>query len=537
MKRLKLTGSLLVAAGFLAGCGGNNEGAASPDWGLSDITFPLEERVSLQVLRPISPLAPEDPNEMLIFQRLEEQTGVHIEWTALYGGAFTERRNLAVASGDLPDLIWNAGFGAHELQRMGNDGTIIPLEDIIDSYMPNLSRVLETNPEYRAMMTNEDGHIWAFPWIEELGHGRESIHSVAGLPWINVEWLDNLGLEMPTTIDELREVLIAFRDQDPTGTGQSIVPMSFIMDGGSNDMNFLFGSFGLGHNPDWTVVTNDREVRFTGAEEGFKEAVLFMHELFSEGLIDIEAFDQDWNRYVARGSQHLFGLYFTWDKGNISGMNDSYALMPPLAGPNGERNVTRTNGFGFDRSRIVIPSTNQNIELTARWVDLMFDPHQSVQNNWGTFGDETQGNIFEFDTASNMLRHLPLDGAAPVELRERTAVGGALAILDRYYGVYTTMPDDAAWRLNLLHEYMVPYMRADYNFPPVLFTIEELNRLSDVEANLFPFATRMRAEWIKNGGIEEGWDDYLRELDRLGLQDWLEVRQVAFERYMSIQEQ
>lgn len=540
MKRKSILGGMLalsLSTVFLTGCGGDRTSSAAEDFGLTDIAFPLEEEVTLNFMTSRSALAPEDPNDTLIFQRLEEQTGVHIDWTAITSDAFAERRNLAVASGDLPDVIWNAGLSANELQRLGHDGTIIPLEDIISDYMPNLQRILDENPEYKAMMANEDGHIWAFPWIEELGSGKESIHSVAGLPWINVEWLDELGLEMPTTTDELKEVLIAFRDGDPNGNGEADeIPMSFIMNGGGNDLTFLFGSFGLGDNDDWTVVTNDREVVFTGAEEGYKEALQFFHGLFAEGLIDIEAFDQDWNRYVANGNQHLFGLYFTWDKGNVTGMNDSYELMPPLAGPNGEINVTRSNGFGFDRSRAVITSANQNIELTARWIDQMYDPIQSVQNNWGTFGDETQQNIFEFDAGENMLKHLDLAGTAPVELRERTSVGGPLAILDVYYGEYTTMPEDAAWRLDLLHEVMVPHMTAEYNFPPVLFTVEELRELADIEASLFPYAERMRAEWIKNGNIEAEWDAYLEELDRLGLQTWLEIRQAGFDRFLSNQE-
>jgi len=541
MKKKKILSGLLgvtLSVALLTGCGNDDSGSASPDWELSEVTFPLEEDgISLNIMRPVSPLAPEDPNEMLIFKRLEEQTNVHINWTALQGDAFAERRNLAIASGDLPDVIWNAGFGAHELERMGKDGTIIPLENIIENYMPNLSRVLEENPEYRSMMTNEDGHIWALPWIEELGSGKEAIQSVAGLPWINVEWLDNLGLEMPTTTDELKEVLIAFRDQNPTGTGADVIPMSFIGTTGGESLSFLAGSFGLGDNSDRTVVTNDREVVFTASQEGWKAANMFFHELWAEGLMDIEAFEQDWNRFVAKGNENQLGLFFTWDMYNIAGIPESYELMPPLAGPNGEINVTRTNDFGFDRSRAIITSANKNVELTARWLDQMYDPHQSVQNNWGTFGDETQQNIFEFDEVDNMLRHLPLEGEAPVELRERTHVGGPLAILDSFYGVYTTMPDDAAWRLNLLHEIMVPHMTAEYNFPPVVFTMEELDRLADIDANLFPFVTRMQAEWIVNGGIEDGWEEYLQELDRLGLQDWLEIKQSAFDRYMELLEQ
>jgi putative aldouronate transport system substrate-binding protein len=378
-------------------------------------------------------------------------------------------------------------------------------------------------------MTAPDGNIYAFPWIEELGDGRESIHSVDNFPWINVEWLEQLGLDMPTTTEELKEVLIAFRDNDPAGDGQTI-PMSFIINDGAQDPGFLFGSFGLGENWDRTVVTNDGEVKLTAADEGYKEAIKFMNELYDEGLLDIEAFEQDWPVYVAKGQEGRYGMYFTWDKANVSGMNDTYDLMKPLAGPDGHSNVTRTNGMGFDRARMVITSANQNLELTAKWIDQLYDPHQSVQNNWGTYGDDTQQNIFEWDDSAQMLRHMPLEGTAPVELKDRTSIGGPLAILDSYYGSVTTKPDDAAWRLGLMKEVMVPHMKADNIFPRVFFDLEDLNRLSTIEADLLPYINRKRAEWISNGKVEEEWADHLVELERLGLLEWLEIKQAGYNR-------
>ncbi|WP_339147985.1 MULTISPECIES: extracellular solute-binding protein [unclassified Sutcliffiella] len=525
-----LMASLLASVLLIAGCSNNAEQTWSDAYELEDITFPLDqEDISLKIMTSSSPLAPNDPNEKLIYERLEEKTGVHIEWRNFTGEVFGERRNLAMATGEMPDAIKNAAFSDYELLKLAEDEAIIPLNDLIEDYMPNLKAVLEKAPQYEAMMTAPDGNIYAFPWIEELGEGKESIHSVDNFPWINVEWIDQLGLKMPTTTDELKEVLIAFRDNDPAGGGQTI-PMSFIINDGGQDPGFLFGAFGLGDNWDRTVVTNDGEVKLTAADEGYIEAIKFMNDLYDEGLLDIEAFEHEWPAYVAKGQEGRYGMYFTWDKGNITGMNDKYDLMPPLFGPDGHKNVTRTNGMGFDRSRMVITSANKNLELTAKWIDELYNPTQSVQNNWGTFGDEEQQNIFEWDEEEEMLRHLPLDGTAPVELREKTSVGGPLAILDSYYGTVTTKPDDAAWRLNLMKEVMVPHMKAENIYPRVFFDKEELDRLAKIEADLIPYVNRKRAEWITNGKIEAEWPEYLEELERLGLSEWLEIKQAGFDR-------
>ena len=529
-KIIKVLSTAFVGAALLVGCGGNNaEKTWSEDYELSNVSFPLEEKVSLKIMTSSSPMAPEDPNDKLIYQRLEEKTGVHIEWRNFTGATFGERRNLAMATGEMPDVIKNAAFSDYELLNLAEDGAIIPLNDLIDNHMPNLQKVLEEAPEYRGMMTAPDGNIYAFPWIEELGEGKESIHSVASFPWINVEWIEQLGLEVPTTTDELKEVLIAFRDNDPAGDGQTI-PMSFIINHGGEDPQSLFGAFGIGDNWDHTVVSNDGEVILTAAHEQYKDAINWLYSLYEENLMDIEAFEHEWPAYVAKGQEGRYGLYFTWDKGNITGMGDDFDLLAPIAGPDGHRNIARTNGMGFDRSKIVITSANQNLELTAKWIDQLYDPHQSVQNNWGTYGDTELQNIFEWDESAQMLRHLPLDGTAPVELREKTSVSGALAILDSYYGTVTTKPDDAAWRLGLMKDVMVPHMEADNIYPRVFFDKEELDRLASIEADFYPYIHRKRAEWISNGKADEEWADYLEELDRLGFQEWLEIKQAGYDR-------
>lgn len=535
MKKQRLVPVVLSALSIsiLAACGGNSDGASSPDYELTDISLPLEETVTLKMTTSSSPLAPADPNDKLIFQRLEEQSNVQIDWKN-YSSDYVEKRNLDISSGDLPDAMWNAGASDYDLLSWADDGVIIPIEDLIEQYMPNFKKILDENPEYLAMITAPDGHIYSLPWIEELGQGKESIHTVNDIPWINVDWLNELGLDMPQTTDELMTVLEAFKTQDPNGNGEADeIPISFIYDGGNEDMKFLFGAFGIGDNDDHLVVNDDGTIDFTADNEEYKEAIKYFNELYTKGLIDIEAFEHDWNSYVAKGKQQRYGLYFTWDKMNISGDNDSYEPLPVLEGPSGEKHVTRTNGFGFSRDRFVITSANKNLELTAKWADQMYDPVQSVQNNWGTYGDEEQQNIFEYDKDANSLKHLPLEGAAPGELRQKTEAGGPLAILDEYYGEFTTMPDDAEWRINIFKDNYLEYVHNENNYPRVFLSLEQADRIAQIDADLYPFVNRKRAEWITNGKIDEEWGSYIEELDRLKLQEWMTIKQDAYDFFQS----
>lgn len=522
--------SVLTTSIMVTGCGRGKSGYSSEDYELSNINLPITDEVTLKFMTQSSPLAPSDPNDKLIYKRLAEDTGINIQWTNYVWDEYGEKRNLDIAAGDLPDAIMHAGLGDYDLLKLAKDGVIIPLEDLVEQYMPNFKKVLEENPEYLGMIKTEDGHIYSLPWIEELGKGKESIQSIDCIPWINTEWLNKLGLQMPTTTAELKEVLIAFKTKDPNGNGKNDeIPMSFIINGGGEDMSSLFGAFGLGDNGDHTVVTNDGKVVLTAEQDGYKDAINYFADLYAEGLIDLEAFEQDYNTYLAKAKDNKYGIYFTWDKANFTGSGDNYQAMPVLEGPSGIKNIARTNGMGFDRGRFVITTANKNLELTAKWVDKLYEPIQSVQNNWGTYGDENQDNVFEYDENTNSLKHLLLGETPPHELRQKVEVGGPLAILDSYYGTVTTMPDDAAWRLGVVKDIYTPYMLADNIYPRVFFSLDDLDRLSKVEADLIPFINRKKAEWIVSGNINEEWDSYLEELKRLGVEEWLEIKQRGYD--------
>jgi len=505
---------------------GANSSAA---YGLKDVKFPLATKVNLKFLTQSTSLAPPDPNSKLIFQRFEKDTNVHIDWTNYTNDQFADKKNLELASGDLPDAIFDAGMSEYDLLRYGKQGIILPLEDTINNNMPNLKKILDSHPEYKKIITAPDGHIYSLPWIEELGAGKEAIQALDDIPWINKKWLDELGIKMPTTTDELEKVLIAFRDKKPDGKN-NVIPMSFRINGGGEDCSMLFGAFGLGDNYDHYVVNEDKKVVYTTVQDGYKKGIQWLNKLQKEGLIDKEAFTQDYNTYAAKGKDYRYGLYFTWDRANISGNNEDYVALPPLKGPDGTVNVARTNGIGLDKGRMVITSSNQNVELTAKWADKCYEPIQSIQNNWGTYGDKKQANIFELTSQGN-LKHLPLGANTPGGLRGMTNVGGPLAVLNEYYGKQTTMPDDAAWRLDILHKIYVPAMEATYNYPPVFMSVEDQSQVTQLEVAIKQYAERKKAEWILKGGIETQWDNYLKEMDKNGLQKYLVIKQKYYDNF------
>ena len=169
------------------------------------------------------------------------------------------------------------------------NGQLVALDEYLD-YAPNLSALIEQDDAIRKGITMPDGHIYSCPQLNKTEGNL--IHHY----WINKTWLDNLGLEAPTTVDELYDVLVAFRDNDPNGNGQKDeIPYCVVGKDYPHRMFYdLLGSWGFGINGvmdsdyafSWLDIDDAGKVRFIGREDKFKNMVEFYNKLWTEGLVD-----------------------------------------------------------------------------------------------------------------------------------------------------------------------------------------------------------------------------------------------------------
>ena len=551
-KGLALALALVLTAGLLAGCGSSGQLGANSK-GLTvdpaEVAMPLAEPATLKGLTNFPAGTEAEPNNRTIFKRLEEQTNVHINWRTIQSDQWGDKIALEMATvSTMPDFVFNAGFGESDLQKYAKWGAIIPLEEYIDKYMPNLCKVFEQSPEYKAMCMDVDGHIWALPWIEQLGYQKTAIQLLDNMPFINTDWLDFLGLEMPTTVDEFEAVLIAFRDnaaalKQEFGIQGSVIPMSFIMNDGGQDPYILINGFGEGYgDPDtWKhlVVTDEGEVISDATTEGFKKGTAWLHQLYTENLIDPEAFTQDWATYVAKGKSGRYGVCFTWDVGNVATL-DGWAPLPMLEADT--VNITPDTASytsGFQRGRCVVTAKAENPALVCSWLDQMYVPIQSPQNNWGTYGEDDEFDIFEMstnDAGEPMLRHAPLGDASPVEVREAESVNGPLAVLDSYYGVYVTLPDDAAYRLEWIEDVYTPACHAKYCLPNFFMTQEDTVRDSNLSTDLAKRVNEFKSRSVMEGFSDADWDQFQADLKAYGLDEYVALYQKYFDAYLAQQQ-
>jgi putative aldouronate transport system substrate-binding protein len=517
------TGALL-----LTGCGGGEAPAevqdASADFGFQEDGLPIvDETLTLTFGGSKSALAP-DYSEMELVQQWEEDTNIAITWENLPDQVYQEKKSLMLASDDLPDVLYNSGLTDAEVVQNGTNGTLIPLESLIEEHAPTLSAILEERPDIRAAITASDGHIYTLPSVEELG-----ILQYPNFLFINTAWLDTLGIPMPTTVEEYRDALEAFKTGDPNGNGQADeIPLSFRTDSFcANPWDLVAALGGQPENNDHRIVRDDT-VEFTANTEEYRAGVSALGDWYADGLIDPESFAHDDVAYLAKGKSQtpVLGSFFWWELKEMVGDDrvDDYAMLGVLEGVDGKL-ASVTNNQEINRGAMAITRANQYPAATMRWADRLFDPVMSAQANWGPIGVTLQ------EDANGMLVQIPAEaGVSEGERRQLVAPGGPKITTTEDFETVVAPEPRAKERQDLVAEFYAPHQANDA-YPPVLLSNEELEQVSFPQTDINSLVKEKFASWIANGTIDDEWDGYVSQLDSMGVDDVIGVYQQAYDRF------
>ena len=326
---LLLTG--IMATSMLTACGGGKSDGGSADSGSSeggstagateltpeeqeavdagiiqlDGTLPIikdpeafeEKYGKITMLLVNSPDRVVEPAELEACKQWEEATGVSFDWQKIPLDGAQEKINLLLSGGeDLPDAFWNFGDGksGNITVQYADQEVFLPTEQLVADYMPNLKAFLDENPQYQMEITAPDGHTYGFPYVEEM----YGLVLTPGPFVINKTWLDKVGKDVPTTVDEWVDCLKAFRDGgDLNGNGEDDeIPMATWFGAtdtfGSYNLFYRFtGAFGCadsycgGNQYADHLRIVDGKVTFTAMDEAFGKTAEFFNMLYNEGQI------------------------------------------------------------------------------------------------------------------------------------------------------------------------------------------------------------------------------------------------------------
>jgi len=495
------------------------------------------------------------PEDLAMCQKWFEDTGVEFDWQPIPGEGAQEKINLMLASGEeLPDAFWNFGDGksGNIVVQYANQGVFTPTEDLINNYAPNLKRILDSRPTYWTEITAPDGHTYGFPYIEEM-YGLV----LTGGPWlINKTWLDQLGLEVPTTVDEWVSCLEAFRDGgDLNGNGEADeIPMAtwFGADDtfGSYNMFYrLTGAFGCadsycgGNQYADHLRLIDGKVVFTATDEAFRKTAELFNKMYNENLIWNGSFEADssaaYQNNLIKEDIARIGSFGTWTDQEITNLDvhDEYVALPRLKGENGYTGFLNNYSQLQDSSNTAITVDCEFPHVIAKFVDYMAaDPQLAVTSNWGAIG-------YNYKVDDDGIIRTPLDeqGRYIAQQEEYTTFGdarvnstpcrGSMVVLDDYYDTVAGYAFDAVQLLENQKTNGKEEIMAEYTaIPRVLMTTEELSRLAQIQPTISDIVDRYINDWVQNGVTDDNWESYLNELSAAGVQDLVDIYQAAVDR-------
>lgn len=519
-----------AALSSLAGC--RHETAANEERGTERKTFRpaglpvVDTPITLRIPMVKQPYF-NDLNQMVTLQELEQKTNIHIDWQQIPVEGFKDRLNLMLSGGKLPDAFFY-GLSSQDVVKYGSLGVLVPLEELIDRYAPNIRRIFAEYPQVRRAATAPDGHIYSLPWFKD-----QEFFEYRNTFLINQVWLDALQLKMPETTEEFYHVLKAFKTGDPNGNGLADeIPATFRYNVTTNGYYELFGAFGVVDAVN-NLYIRDGEVKFEAVEPRYKEAIRYLHRLYDEGLIDRQTFTQDAKQLLSKTKSDvpIVGVLASFNGTLELDLErlKAYVPMPPLKGPNGDR-VWRRQDNRIIPNYFSITSANKHPEATMRLVDVMNEPKSVLQFQQGPFGT----HLLEREDGKIEVLYPPA-GHDLVYWIGSVTPSTALPLMLSKAWLDKVIPHETDQLRERFYQVYKPYIaKAEETYPSLYLTPEQNKRAGLLGADINKYVRQMEAKWIVQGGVDDEWDTHLTELDRMGLGELLRIRQDAYDQFMKI---
>ena len=463
------------------------------------------------------------PDDKEILKMAEEATGIDIEWTVVENAVYKEQRNIILASGELPDFM----LGMMDNDTLTQNAELfydLSKDNLLETYAPNVLRDYEEGQQgVLSQLTMADGSIRCL-----AGNiGTEFNSNIFNVMWINKAWLDKLNMEVPTTTDELYNVLCAFRDNDMNGNGDTKdeIPMAFCAANNYRIINLAncFGITGTGYGDDtYYFELHDGVVEATADTNEYRAYLEYCHKLADEGLLNLEGYSNTYEQYTSMLAEGKIGVWFGWSpKTDSCGNPEEFVPMMPPQGIEGVE--VRKTGYldkpVFRTAALAISAKTENVEAILHWWNWFSkDVETKYLCRWGNFYYDENGQIRNGVPADK----LP-EGVAASTLEYTYGMGNQTS---PYIG-----PQDYMQKFNendLRHQFYnevkdtIPAGEGDELLSSkAIIDPEKVSERTFIEADLLPMMSNFEATSIAEGVTDETWNAYLKNLKDYGYYDWL----------------
>ncbi|NOU66106.1 extracellular solute-binding protein [Paenibacillus sp. LMG 31461] len=462
------------------------------------------------------------------FQEWQKKTGVPLKFLAPPTGQAKEALNVMLASGDLPDMIeynFLSDFPGGP-EKAIKDGYILKLNDLIDKYAPNLKKYLKEHPDVDKMVKTDNGSYYAFPFIR----GDEYLQVFQG-PMIRKDWLDELGLPVPETIDDWTTTLKAFKEKKGAAAPLSFISKPRFFNESYNGA--FLGAFGVNRG----FYLDNGKIKFGPSESGFKEYLKTFHQWFQDGLLDKNIATVDTKALDGSFATGATGASIGNAGGGIGKWQPLIQAKDPkaqlVAAPYPVLKKGDTPKFGqkdnpYSSGGIVaVTGKSKNPELAVKMLDYGYSEAGHMFFNFGTEG-VSYAMVDGYPKYTDLLMKNP-DKLAPAQAMSmyiRGSYNGPFIQDKRYAEQFFVLPTqrDAinVWKKT---------DTAKYSLPPLTPTPEESSEYAKIMGDMNTLVDEMTLKIILGNEPVDGFEKYVDKMKSLNLNRAIEIQQAALDRY------
>ncbi len=472
------------------------------------------------------------------YQEYNKRTGQEVEFISISAADAKTQFNLLMASGDYPDVIyrdrWARAYPGAPAKLL-EDGIAIPLDDLIAEHAPNLQKLLDEHPDWKKAVTTEDGTFWCFPFIR----GDKDLMVFYG-PILRKDFLDQVGMEVPETIDEWYEALKAIKGIE--GVDYPLVigfKAGRAIEIGSN----FIGAYKIGW--EW-YIGDDGKVHYGQYEPAYKDFLATWSKWYAEGLLHADFLTIDrkgLDAAMLNGTSAAMVGYGGSNIGNYMGAMKDKGTSFNLAGAKnpvvvkGETSWTGHIDVPFNGTGAIITTAAKDPVAIVKWLDYAYGPEGHLLANFGTEGVSYimvedypgfEGKMFPkyTDLVTNNPDGLTINQTLKIWVR--AGYSGPMIQDKRYIFQYYQLPQQVeAW------QNWADSNAAAHKFPPVTLTPEESEDFADIMSQVNTYMEEKYAAFTTGQDSLDVFDDYLAQLKRMDIEDAIALQQAAYDRYMA----
>lgn len=523
----------LVLAVWLAAFGAVAEsgGIVTPAGELPIVTEPVTLRVAVPVDAKV-----EDIKTTELTKWIEETTGITLEFIELNPTDADTQVNMMMNSGDLPDLFLGYSFPYDALSSYVDAGLILAVDQYVDEYASEAGyyRFINEFPlENPEAYVTVDGEMYS---VLAGGAMVTNIYASNGIR-LQRQFLEALEIDVPQTLDEFYDYLVAVRDNDPNGNGENDeVPLSAHTTG-DRHLN-LYRTIGTAFQftePTHYLKVNGGTIEFVADNEQFKATVEFLKKLVDEGLLDPASFTQDATTLASRqpGAEAVFGAYAV---GNASDFIDtsseqylSIIWLPPMLGPDGYR-ATNYSPPGVFRTK-VITTACEYPEVAFRLCDFLLTEEASVSFRLGFEGSEweaaQEGELGRNGEQAKYKLLKPQEWIQPTTKviwnNENVTFANTMNFVYEQPGSPTAMAAE-----NMKNAQFQAYVTDEY-LPELIMGVEESQEYTELKKLITDYVNENAALFALGDKSMDDWDAFVGELSRMGVDRYVELAQAAYD--------